>query len=74
LGQGIAVAFVSTIYGVGLANLIFLPIANKLKQHLQIEILKREMLAHAFLSIRQGEQPALIQERMNSYWHKNNPL
>ncbi len=71
LGQGIAIAFVSTIYGVGLANLIFLPIANKLKQHLQIEILKREMLAHAFLSIRQGEHPSLIQERMSSYWHQN---
>jgi len=71
LGQGIAIAFVSTIYGVGLANLIFLPIANKLKQHLQIEILKREMLAHAFLSIRQGEHPGLIKERMSSYWHKN---
>jgi len=71
LGQGIAIAFVSTIYGVGLANLIFLPIANKLKQHLQIEILKREMLAHAFLSIRQGEHPSLIQERMSSDWHQN---
>ncbi|NBV75948.1 MAG: flagellar motor protein [Methylococcaceae bacterium] len=67
LGQGIATAFVSTIYGVGLANLIFLPIANKLKQHLQLEILKREMLADAFTSIRQGEHPKLIQERLSSY-------
>ncbi len=69
-GQGIAVAFVSTIYGVGIANLVFLPIANKLKQHIQIEVLKREMLADAFLSIRQGEHPSLIQERMSSYWHQ----
>ena len=69
LGQGIATAFVSTIYGVGLANLIFLPIANKLKQHLQLELLKREMLADAFLSIREGEHPKLIEERMSSYWN-----
>jgi chemotaxis protein MotA len=70
LGKGIAVAFVSTIYGVGLANLVFLPIANKLKRHLQIEILKREMLADAFLCIKQGENSNLIKERMGSYWHQ----
>lgn len=71
LGEGIAIAFVSTIYGVGLANLVFLPIANKLKQHLQIEILKREMLADAFISIKEGENRNLINERMSSYWHEN---
>ena len=69
LGQGIATAFVSTIYGVGFANLIFLPIANKLKQHLQLELLKREMLADAFISIRDAEHPKLIEERMSSYWN-----
>ena len=71
LGQGVAIAFVSTIYGVGLANLVFLPIANKLKQHIQIEILKREMLADAFLCIKQSEHPYLITERMSSYWHQD---
>lgn len=70
LGKGIAVAFVSTLYGVGLANLVFIPIANKLKGHLQLEILKREMLADAFLCIKQGDHPNLIQERMSSYWHQ----
>lgn len=70
LGKGIAVAFVSTIYGVGFANLVFLPIANKLKRHLQLEILKREMLADAFLCIKQGENSNLIRERMSSYWHQ----
>jgi chemotaxis protein MotA len=71
LGKGVAVAFVATIYGVALANLVFLPIANKLKQHLQIEILKREMLADAMLCIKQGEHPLLIKERMSSYWHQD---
>lgn len=71
LGKGVAIAFVSTIYGVGLANLVFLPIANKLKQHLEIELLKREMLADAFLCIRHGENQILIKERMSSYWHQD---
>ena len=71
LGEGIAIAFVSTLYGVGLANLLFLPIANKLKQHLQIEILKREMLADAFICIMEGENRNLIHERLSSYWQEN---
>jgi chemotaxis protein MotA len=71
LGQGVATAFVSTIYGVGFSNLVFLPVANKLKQYIQLEILKREMLCEAFVCIKQGEHPHLILERMNSYWYKN---
>ncbi|MFM2440616.1 MAG: hypothetical protein RLZZ349_343, partial [Pseudomonadota bacterium] len=51
LGSGIAVAFVSTIYGVGLANLIFLPISNKLKVLIQNEMMRREMLLNAWSSI-----------------------
>ena len=71
IGPEIAIAFVSTIYGIGLANLVFLPIANKLKQHVQIEILKREMLADALLCIKQGMHPIIISERMSSYWHED---
>ena len=71
IGPGIAIAFVSTIYGVGLANLVFLPIANKLKLHVEIEILKREMLADALLCIKQGLHPIIITERMSSYWHQD---
>ena len=70
LGSGIAVAFVATIYGVGLANLVCLPIANKIKQHVQREILKREMLAQAFLSISRGENLQLIRERLSSHWQQ----
>lgn len=70
LGSGIAVAFIATLYGVGLANLVFLPIANKLKNQLSLEILKREMLAEAFVSIAKNENPLLIRERMSSHWHK----
>ncbi len=65
LGSGIAVAFVATIYGVGLANLLFLPIANKLKSLLAREVAQREMLIGAFFGIAVGDNPRVIQERMS---------
>ncbi len=68
LGSGIAVAFVSTIYGVGLANLICQPVANRIKLHVQQEVVKREMLAEALLSISRGESMQLITERIGSHW------
>jgi chemotaxis protein MotA len=70
LGQGIAVAFVATVYGVGFANLFFLPIANKIKQHIQREILKREIMAEAFVCISRGENGRMIEERISSHWHR----
>lgn len=67
LGSGIAVAFVATIYGVGFANLVFLPIANKLKAQVARAVFKREMLADAFSGIAAGDNPRLIEERMGIY-------
>lgn len=67
LGSGIAVAFVATIYGVGFANLIFLPIANKLKSQIQHEIKRREMLLNALVSIAEGDQPRIVEERLLAY-------
>ena len=71
LGSGIAIAFVSTLYGVGLSNLVFLPIANKLKYSLQHEILKREMIAEALYHITQGEHPSIIKEHIKSHWYSD---
>ncbi|TFW73182.1 flagellar motor protein [Methylotenera oryzisoli] len=70
LGSGIAVAFVATIYGVGFANLIFLPIANKLKTHIQAELKTREMLLNAWVSIANGDHPRIVEERLDSYLDK----
>jgi chemotaxis protein MotA len=67
IGSGIAVAFVATIYGVALANLVFLPIANKLKGHVQHEMSRREMLLNAWVSIARGDNPKLVSERMEAY-------
>ncbi|MBC7512974.1 MAG: flagellar motor protein [Herminiimonas sp.] len=70
LGSGIAVAFVATIYGVGFANLVFLPIGGKLKMLVNREVMKREMLADAFGCIATGDNPRLIEERMATYLQK----
>ncbi len=67
LGAGIAVAFVATIYGVGLANLVFLPIAHKLKEIVAHDIEKKEMLADIFYSIASGENARVIEERVVSH-------
>lgn len=67
LGTGIAVAFVATIYGVGLANLFFLPVSNKLKEIVGREVTRREMLADIFYSIAQGDSPRVVEERLSNH-------
>lgn len=66
LGSGIAVAFVSTIYGVGLANLVFLPVANKLKTIVAGQIATREVLAAIFADLAGGDNARVIEERVAS--------
>lgn len=67
LGAGIATAFVATIYGVGLANLIFLPVANKLKVHIAREVTYREILVDGLLCIANGDNPRLVDSRLRGY-------
>jgi len=69
LGVGIAVAFIATIYGVALANLFFLPIANKLKNQIDKEIRYHEMVLEGILSIAESDHPQMIALRLNSYVH-----
>jgi chemotaxis protein MotA len=69
LGSGIAVAFVATIYGVGLANLLFLPAANKLKAHVHSQTQYREMIIEGFVAISRGENPRNIETRLQGYLH-----
>lgn len=71
LGKGIATAFVATIYGVGLANLIFLPIANKLKIHVHILSQAREMMADGIVAIAEGENPRNIELKLSGYLTKD---
>ncbi|MDD2864610.1 MAG: flagellar motor protein [Methylococcales bacterium] len=67
LGAGIATAFVATIYGVGSANLLFLPAFNKLKTLTLSMSQGREMLIEGFNSIAMGENPRIIEIKLSSY-------
>ncbi len=67
LGGGIAVAFVATIYGVGLANLIYLPIAGKLKYYISRMVSTREMLVDGLVGIAVGDNPRIIEGRLKGY-------
>jgi chemotaxis protein MotA len=64
LGEGIAVAFVATVYGVGLANLVFIPIANKLKALVREESRLQEILAVGIVAIAAGENPRVVESRL----------
>jgi chemotaxis protein MotA len=67
LGAGIAVAFIATIYGVGLANLVFLPIAGKLKMIIMQQLLLREMLIDGLVMIANAENPRFIESKLKGY-------
>ncbi|MBH9357009.1 flagellar motor protein [Pseudomonas aeruginosa] len=67
LGSGIAVAFVATIYGVGFANLLLLPIGNKLKTLVLRQSRYREMLLEGLLSIAEGENPRSIELKLQGF-------
>jgi chemotaxis protein MotA len=69
LGHGIAAAFTATVYGIGLANLLFLPMANKLKVVVQRRALLSEMLIEGLIAIAQGENPRSIEGRLRGYLH-----
>lgn len=67
LGSGIATAFVATIYGVGFANFLFLPVANKLKSIIYRQTLYREMITEGLISIARGENPRAVELKLNAY-------
>jgi chemotaxis protein MotA len=69
LGQGIAAAFTATIYGIGLANLFFLPMAGKLKGIVSEQSQVREMVIEGMISIAQGENPRAIESKLHGYLH-----
>ncbi len=67
LGAGIAVAFVATIYGVAFANLLFLPIANKLKSIIMEQSQLKEMVVDGLMGIANGDNPRQIGVKLQSY-------
>jgi chemotaxis protein MotA len=73
LGSGIATAFVATVYGVGVANLLFLPMANKIKRKLNLEKAMQTMVAEGILSIQAGLNPRVLEEKLRAYAGHNAP-
>ncbi len=67
VGAGIASAFVATIYGVGVANLIFLPLSTRLRARCRREQLRRELVIDGVLALRDGATPGVVEDRLAGY-------
>ncbi len=67
LGKGIAAAFTATVYGIGLANLLFLPVANKLKVAILARSQLHEMTIVGLIGIAQGDNPRRIEARLQGF-------
>ena len=67
LGSGIAVAFVATIYGVGGANLFYLPIAGKLRYWVGRQVINKELFIQGMVAIANGENPRIIEAKLQGY-------
>src|SRR5262249_5043307 len=67
VGHGIAVAFVATVYGVGFANIFFLPVASKLRARMRDATLTKEMILEGVIGIVEGLNPTLIRLKLEAY-------
>ncbi len=67
LGPAIALAFIATLYGIGSANILWLPIAEKLKNIGKKEDILRELMLEGILSIQSGYNPLLVRERLTAF-------
>lgn len=67
IGPAMSVALLTTFYGSFLANMIFIPVANKLKIRSREETLEREIIVEGLLSIQAGENPRIIEEKLKAF-------
>lgn len=67
IGPAMAVALITTFYGVLLANLVFLPIAGKLKTKSSQEILLKQLIINGILSIQSGDNPRVLEQKLHSF-------
>ena len=65
--DGIAVAFVATVYGVGVANLVALPVSNKIKRKVHLNKERKMLIAEGVLSIQEGLNPRILEEKLKSF-------
>jgi chemotaxis protein MotA len=67
VGHGIAVAFVATVYGIGVANIFFLPAGNKIKARAHREIMLKELMLEGVVGIVEGLNPKLVRSKLEAY-------
>jgi len=67
LGPGIAVAFLGSLYGIGAANIVFLPMANKLKGLSAQEATEKRMVVQGLLAVQAGENATIVREKLGSF-------
>ncbi len=70
LGDGIATAFVATVYGVAFANLVFLPVANKLKSTIQMIVLQQAMALEGVVGIAEGTNVRVLENKLRSFFNE----
>ena len=74
VGRGIAVAFVATVYGVGSANLLFLPISGKMRIRMRQEQVVREMTLEGVVSVLEGMNPHMLETKLLGYLRPQSTL
>lgn len=74
VGAGIAVAFVATIYGVGSANLLFLPLGQKMRLRAWKAARTKHLMLEGIISISQGLNPRLVRRRLDAFVRRDNPV
>lgn len=67
LGRSVATAFIATLYGIGLANLLWLPVGYKLRLQVKQFRLQKQLIIVGVRSIQQGESPALVKEKIEGF-------
>ena len=67
IGEGISAAFVATVFGVGAANLVFLPLATRLRARARQDALRRALVIDGVLALRDGNSPGVLEERLAGY-------
>src|SRR6266853_3418202 len=70
VGHGIAVAFVATVYGVGLANIVLIPAGNKIKARIEQQVELQQLMLEGVIGIVEGLNPKLISSKLDAYRHK----
>jgi chemotaxis protein MotA len=67
IGEGMAVALLTTLYGALLANVVFLPAAGKLKVRTSNELLAKELVIEGILSIQSGDNPRVVEQKLKAF-------